>query len=101
MGMRHQHLSAGLHRVVRRAVSDGSLPGKVVERLKSSLEHGSHNATMLTMKRAICALILLPTALLAQKDLGRVIPADRPIHMVAMGDYGDGSKHQAEVARAM
>jgi len=99
--MRHQHLSAGLHRVVRRAVSDGSLPGKVVERLKSSLEHGSHNATMLTMKRAICALILLPTALLAQKDLGSVIPADRPSHMVAMGDYGDGSKHQAEVARAM
>jgi tartrate-resistant acid phosphatase type 5 len=36
----------------------------------------------------------------AQKA-GRVIPANRPIHVVAFGDYGAGSAQQAEVVRAI
>ena len=37
----------------------------------------------------------------AQRDVGQVIPADRPIHVVAFGDYGTGSSNQAAVARAI
>ena len=47
------------------------------------------------------ALMVLPVALFAQKDAGRVIPADRPIHLVAFGDFGSGNEHQKSVARAL
>jgi hypothetical protein len=56
------------------------------------------------MKRSIAALVLtgaLPAVLPAQKDLGRVIPADRPVHLVAFGDYGSGNQHQASVAHSL
>ncbi len=44
---------------------------------------------------------ILPSALLAQQDAGRVLPADGPIHIVAFGDYGTASPHQAAVAHAI
>ncbi len=49
-------------------------------------------------------IALLPVALLAQepqRDVGRVIRAGRPIHVVAFGDYGSGSPQQAAVASAI
>jgi predicted MPP superfamily phosphohydrolase len=56
------------------------------------------------MRRTIAALILLaaiPIALPAQKDLGRVLPEDRPLHVAAFGDYGSGNQHQAAVAHTL
>jgi hypothetical protein len=47
------------------------------------------------------ALLAMPVVLLAQQDLGRVIPEDRALHIVAFGDYGTGSRHQADVAHAI
>lgn len=44
---------------------------------------------------------LLPAFLLAQKDIGRTVPAGQPIHFVAFGDYGTGNEHQKSVARAL
>ncbi len=44
---------------------------------------------------------LSPVALLAQQDIGRVLPASRAVHVVAFGDYGTGSSHQAAVARSI
>ena len=47
---------------------------------------------------------LLQAGLLAQlpqRDAGRVLPAGLPLHVVAFGDYGTGSSHQAAVARAI
>ncbi|HXP88246.1 MAG TPA: metallophosphoesterase [Bryobacteraceae bacterium] len=49
--------------------------------------------------RAAC--LLLPALAPAQTDLSRVLPAGRPVHVLAMGDYGSGSPHQAAVARAI
>jgi hypothetical protein len=46
-------------------------------------------------------LALFPCALRAQADLGRVLPADRPLHIVAFGDFGSGEKGQIEVAQAI
>ena len=47
-------------------------------------------------------LVALPTlSLLAQENLGRVVPADRPLHVVAFGDYGTGSRNQIDVAHAI
>lgn len=37
----------------------------------------------------------------AQVDLGRVLPADLPLHIVALGDFGSGEAGQHEVAQAM
>jgi tartrate-resistant acid phosphatase type 5 len=37
----------------------------------------------------------------AQRDAGRVVPAGKPIHVVAFGDYGSGNSHQAAVAGAI
>jgi len=45
--------------------------------------------------------LFLPFSLVAQKDAGRVTPEGRPIHVVAFGDFGDGSSHQQEVADAI
>jgi tartrate-resistant acid phosphatase type 5 len=56
------------------------------------------------MSPAIAALLLMLGAcglLPAQVDLGRVIPADRPLHVVALGDFGSGSRHQLDVAHAI
>jgi hypothetical protein len=39
--------------------------------------------------------------LCAQTDLGRVSPPDKPLHIVAFGDYGSGSQHQQAVAQAI
>ena len=47
------------------------------------------------------SIYLLPVALLAQHDAGRVVPSDRSIHVVAFGDYGTGSVHQMAVAQAI
>ena len=47
---------------------------------------------------------VLPGALLAQlpqRDAGRVVPANRPVHVAAFGDFGTGSPHQAAVAHAI
>jgi hypothetical protein len=49
----------------------------------------------------LLALELVQVTLLAQADLGRVLPAGRPLHVVAIGDYGSGNSHQAAVARAI
>ncbi len=46
----------------------------------------------------------LQFALLAQppqRDVGRVLPAGQPVHLVAFGDYGTGSSDQTAVARAI
>ncbi len=40
-------------------------------------------------------------SLLAQKDLGRVIPEKPVLHLVALGDFGSGDVHQIAVAHAM
>jgi len=37
----------------------------------------------------------------AQVDLGRVLPAERPVHVLAFGDFGTGSPAQRAVAQAM
>lgn len=47
---------------------------------------------------------LLPFVFLAQlpqRDAGRVLPAGKPLHVVAFGDFGTGNSHQAAVARAI
>ena len=47
---------------------------------------------------------LLPFVILAQplqRDAGRVLPAAKPIHVVAFGDFGTGNSNQAAVARAI
>ena len=49
----------------------------------------------------ICLLILFTTILHAQSDLGRVLPAGKPIHIVAFGDFGSGNKHQRITAEAL
>jgi tartrate-resistant acid phosphatase type 5 len=46
-------------------------------------------------------VVLTPSALVAQEDLGRVLPASRPLHVVALGDFGSGSRNQAAVAEAI
>ena len=47
------------------------------------------------------SLVFLPLALSAQTDLGRVVPADRSIHLAAFGDYGTGDLSQKGVAAAL
>ncbi len=47
------------------------------------------------------ALLLLASPLWAQFDLGRVIPAAKPLHIAAFGDYGSGEPGQKEVAHAL
>ncbi len=39
--------------------------------------------------------------LLAQQDLGNVIPGKQSIRLVALGDFGSGDRHQLAVAQAM
>ena len=46
------------------------------------------------------AAFLLPMALLAQTDAGRVAP-EGPLHLVAFGDFGTGDPAQREVANAI
>ena len=56
------------------------------------------------LNRFICVLALLwavSDGLTAQLNLGRLIPADEPLHVVAFGDFGSGKPDQAEVAGAM
>jgi len=50
------------------------------------------------MKYVLCCSIF--AAAFAQPDLGRVAP-EKPLHVVALGDFGSGNVHQAAVARAM
>jgi tartrate-resistant acid phosphatase type 5 len=47
------------------------------------------------------SIFLLSTSLIAQRDAGRVIPSGHPLHLVAFGDFGDGSANQAAVAHAI
>jgi predicted MPP superfamily phosphohydrolase len=49
----------------------------------------------------ICLLIVFTTILHAQSDLGRVLPAGKPLHIVAFGDFGSGNEHQRVTAEAM
>lgn len=49
----------------------------------------------------VCLLTFFTTLLQAQSDLGRVLPAGKPIHIVAFGDFGSGNKHQRITAEAM
>jgi tartrate-resistant acid phosphatase type 5 len=51
--------------------------------------------------RLAAFLAISSASLMAQSDVGRVLPADRPLHVVAFGDFGTGSPQQAAVARAM
>lgn len=46
-------------------------------------------------------LLLLPAAVHAQYDAGRVLPADHSLHIVAFGDFGTGDVHQKAVASAI
>jgi len=47
-------------------------------------------------------LVVLAVAIpaLGQQDLGRIF-AEKPLHVVALGDFGSGNANQAAVARAM
>jgi tartrate-resistant acid phosphatase type 5 len=49
----------------------------------------------------VLAFGLFSGSLKAQTDLGRVVPADRPLHIVAFGDFGSGEQGQVEVAHAI
>ena len=51
--------------------------------------------------RFLALVLAVPAFLLAQKDLGRITPAGQPFRVVALGDFGDGSRTQIELARAM
>ena len=52
------------------------------------------------MHRLLLALALgVPLA--AQTDLGRVLPEDAPLHVLAFGDFGSGNQHQTDIAQAM
>ena len=53
------------------------------------------------MKLFFLCVAVFPAALLAQRDAGRVVPVETPIHLVAMGDFGTGSPQQKQVAVAM
>jgi len=48
-----------------------------------------------------CTGFLVAHALIAQQDVGRVLPAETPLHLVAMGDFGTGSPAQIAVAESM
>ena len=52
---------------------------------------------------ALAATVLAtsPSRLGAQADLGRVLPADRALHVVAFGDFGSGRPEQRETAEAI
>ncbi len=47
------------------------------------------------------SVFLLPVSILAQRDVGRILPATASLHVAAFGDYGTGDKHQAAVAHAL
>lgn len=49
----------------------------------------------------LIVIALVPLGLDAQIDLGRVAPAGQAEHIVAFGDFGTGSTHQHDVARAI
>lgn len=55
------------------------------------------------MPRKVCipVFLILPLPLFAQADLGRVLPADMPLHVLAFGDFGSGNSHQQKTAQAM
>ena len=40
-------------------------------------------------------------AVIAQQDLGRVIPEKQAVRLVALGDFGSGDRHQLAVANAL
>jgi len=47
------------------------------------------------------ALVLAAIPLCAQTDLGRVLPQDHAVHLVAFGDFGSGNQHQLDIAKAI
>jgi predicted MPP superfamily phosphohydrolase len=49
----------------------------------------------------LSASLLMPCLLLAQADIGRVLPPGHPLRVLAIGDYGSGSPHQLAVAQAI
>ena len=54
----------------------------------------------LDFRRALLVLAVLPP-LFAQTDLGRILPQDRALHLVALGDFGSGNQHQSDIAKAI
>jgi tartrate-resistant acid phosphatase type 5 len=50
---------------------------------------------------SLVSILLFRNPLLAQVDAGRVIPAGRPIRLVAFGDFGTGDEHQKAIASAI
>jgi hypothetical protein len=74
-----------------------SSPGETPESMRrnagapKAVQHSS-------VKYALCLCTL--SAVYAQQDLGRIAP-ERPLHVVALGDFGSGNANQAAVARAM
>ncbi len=57
--------------------------------------------TMTQRSSLLLVILLFRAMLLAQVDVGRVIPADRPVHLVAFGAFGTGDAHQKAVASAI
>ncbi len=46
-------------------------------------------------------LVGLSQVLSAQADLGPIVPANQPIHLVGIGDWGDGGRAQVQVAEGV
>jgi hypothetical protein len=49
----------------------------------------------------ICLFAFFTTSLYGQSDIGRVLPAGQPLHILAFGDFGSGDEHQRATAEAM
>lgn len=51
--------------------------------------------------KLVVVLCCAAAGAMAQKDLGRILPENQPLHIVAFGDYGDGRASQKAVAAAI
>ena len=76
------------------------------DRSQSRLKGASskHRPMMSRLPLLCFSIGLLQPGLLAQvpqRDAGRVLPAAKPLHVVAFGDFGTGNSNQAAVARAI
>jgi tartrate-resistant acid phosphatase type 5 len=52
-------------------------------------------------RSTVASFVLCCTTLFAQQDLGRVLPANQALHLVALGDFGSGDGNQLAVASAL
>ncbi|HVT93972.1 MAG TPA: metallophosphoesterase [Bryobacteraceae bacterium] len=55
----------------------------------------------LTRRYAVWLLFFACFPLLAQSDIGAVVPEDKPIRAAALGDFGTGGKDEIDVVRAI